>query len=161
MQTVTTSNANERPDDWCIYPLILTRAVHVSTRLECHMYRETHIWDGCADIFNDNLKYAGRDKRQNFTTEEEFKWQTGRRTIKSFTMRGRWEVRKWRRGSVSQIWVVVERCVWGKDSTLRNCQAVRKAGEGQRTSWESCLIVHWNKACSPSWQRCPGPPPAR
>lgn len=142
--------------------------IHVSTWLGCHMYRETrkwndkaHIWDVCADTFNENLKYAGRVKRQNFTTEEELKRQNGKRTIKRFTMRGRWEVRKWRRGSVSQIWAVVERYMWGKDSTLRNCQVVRKAGEGQRTSWESCLIVHWNKACSPSWQRCPGPPPAR
>lgn len=36
-----------------------------------------------------------------------------------------------------------------------------EAGEGQRTSWRSTLIVHWNKAGSPSWQCRPMPPPAR
>lgn len=44
-------------------------------------------------------KCTWRDKRWNFPTEEELKWQNGQTALKSFTLRGRWEWEKeWREG---------------------------------------------------------------
>lgn len=80
--------------------------------------------------------------------------------VESFSKDLMWESRK--QGYSEEIWLVVERCVCGERAQpWGNVRWCGKAGEGQRTSWESCLIVYWNKACSPSWQCRPRPPPAR